>query len=90
MGYYVNPRGESKEQWLKANGVLINPDTALSNFNYNSTCLPVCLVDNGLFTAAGICYSPEETATFNRPDDERPKDWYLVPKVALKPWYDKE
>ena len=40
--------------------------------------LPVCLVDNGVFSAASICYSEEELAAFAQPDGRR-KAWFLVP-----------
>lgn len=83
MGFYINPKdGSSKEDWLKAHG------TALSSFNldmwdHSGKQLPVCLVDNGFFTAAGIAYCPREAEEFMRPDG-RPKQWYLVPTEALQ------
>ena len=41
--------------------------------------LPVCVVDNGQFTAACICYNEAEYDACNEPDDKRPKYWGLVP-----------
>lgn len=89
MGYYVNPEDESKERFLVRVGQPISQGQALI-FDFTSDYLPVCLVDNGLFTAAGIAYNREEVVAFTRPDDHRPKLWFKVLKADLKPWYDKE
>lgn len=85
MGYYVNPPTKSKEQWLAENGVAISL-SAVMNFDFADGYLPVCLVDNGPFTAAAIAYSPEERDEFLRPDG-RHKEWYAVSREHLKPWY---
>lgn len=45
----------------------IRPDQAL-----------VCVVDNGMFEAAGVAYSDRELQAFNRPDDRRPKVWLIL------------
>lgn len=79
MGSYVNPQGQSKEAWLNSNcssGPLsaIRPwDAELYQEN-----LPVCLVDNGPFTAAAIAYNEREFNDFNDPNDRRYKVWYIV------------
>lgn len=59
------------------------------NFDYNGTELPVCLVDNGAFTAAGIAYDPRERDDFLR-DDGRTKYWFAVRRSRLFPWLPKE
>jgi len=41
--------------------------------------LPVCFVDNGPFTAAGIAFDSNELAAFANPSDHRPKLWFIVP-----------
>lgn len=80
MGYYINPKdGSSKEEWLKAHAQEITEDLALQ-VDTNGDSLPVCLVDNGMFTAAGIGYCSREVEVFAMPDG-RPKQWYLA-KVA--------
>ncbi len=40
--------------------------------------LPVVLMDNGPFTAAGVCYSKRELEAFTDSSDSRPKKYYLV------------
>lgn len=84
MGYYVNPPTGSKEVWLAENGHQISTEEAQAFWvaplpGY----LPVCLVDNGAFTAAGIGFDLYETECFLRSDDPRPKTWWLVKKEDL-------
>jgi len=79
MGFYINPPDGTKEKWLDENGIMVDPppfwlkekDLAL-----------VCLMDNGPFMAAAVCFSRQELAEFSR-DDGRVKFWYLVEKKKL-------
>jgi hypothetical protein len=82
MGYYVNPVGMSKEQWLAKFAIDEgnNPPSSVSVF---PDTLPVCLINNGFFTAAGIAYDDEELAAFADPTDPRQRRWYIVPKAEL-------
>ena len=82
MGIYVNPKGMSKESWLDLYGdVTRNPAQCFEPSNKDQigfkASLPVCLVNNALFSAAGIAYSKEEMMEFARPDG-RQKTWYIV------------
>lgn len=38
----------------------------------------VCVVDNGIFEAAGVAYSSEEYGEFTRPEDPRPREYVLM------------
>lgn len=78
MGYYVNPRNESKESFLSREGIRASSDRKISWESVPAGFLPVALVDNGLFTAAGIAYSKAELDEFTRSDDPRPRKLYLV------------
>ena len=82
MGCYINPPNESKEEFLNKNGLpLAGPPT-----NFDSIAedfLPVVLVDNGPFTAAGVAYDKREFEAFTAPDD-RPTRWFLVTKADLR------
>jgi len=82
MGYYINPPDCSKEQFLHNHGRPVLPGAARITHDE----LPVCLVNNGAFTAAGIAYSAEEIEAFSRPDG-RAKLWFMVSREKLKPYY---
>lgn len=81
MGYYVNPTNKSKEEFLREKGVAVPRTFKWTDLHEGS--LPVVLLDNGAFTAAGIAYSTEEFAAFTRVDDRRPKQIYTVPISEL-------
>lgn len=80
MGCYVNPPEMSKEDWLEENGTLCNTIPVL---DLESDELPVCLVQNRLFSAAAVCCEQGKMIEFTRPDDSRKKVWYLVPIKKL-------
>lgn len=82
MGYYINPPDMSKEQFLQKHGTPINPN----DYQFNEEKLPVCLVDNGWMTAAGIAPDARELAVFNDPADARPKLWFEVSRELLAPY----
>lgn len=81
MGYYVNPPGVPKEEWLLSHGKAaqaIAPDGPPPEGR-----AWVCIVNNGAFTAAGVVYSQGELEAFSEPGDRRPKMWVQVPKDDL-------
>lgn len=88
MGLYINPTdGSTKEEFLAKYGRQVAETTASVYLKLNTTSsemLPVVLVDNVLFTAAGVCDTLEEFNAFTRPSDIRPKKFYLVPRSALR------
>jgi len=81
MGAYINPKGRSKESWLEEFGELI--ETPPKTVDLSSEFLPVCLMDNGPFTAAGIAFNQLELDAFTVKSDTRPKIWYMAHKEAL-------
>lgn len=90
MGFYINPAVGTKEQWLTLEGTLVHNVEHLMEAKFGTwkdptgkPMLPVCLVDNGVFTAAAVCYSKDELEAFGHPD-RRPRRWYLVPTSKLK------
>ena len=66
MGYYINPQHTSKEQWLNDYGLEVIGDDV--KWGRLPDMVLVCLVDNGPFTAAGICYDEVEFNEFRGPD----------------------
>lgn len=86
MGFYINPSNMTKEEWLKQHGV---PMAAPIDFEVMKDrkppeFYPVCLVNNGWMTAAGIAFDQGEHLAFiGDNSDRRPKKWYLVPRDKL-------
>jgi len=84
MGYYINPKDCSKEIWLDNHSSDLpnltppNWEKLQKEIDHGNHLLPVCLVNNGPFTAAGICYNQRELEEFSDPRDYRSKLWYLV------------
>lgn len=80
MGAYINPPDMTKEQWLAEHGKLLNDapprhDVLLGH-------LPVCLVQNPAFSAAGIAFDERELKAFTAPDS-RTKIWFYVQTEKL-------
>jgi len=65
MGYYINPRGMKKEEWLEENATRLEgtPEWPPPNGYYY-----VCLVENPTFTAAGVAYDERQFEAFCAPD----------------------
>lgn len=86
MGLYINPAGTTKEKWLFDHGIQTKwaSDLFDQGQEFEPTLYPVCLVENGLFRAAGVCYSQREFEAFSpRPSDTRPRTWFLVEASLL-------
>ena len=86
MGYYINPKDGTKEEWLAANARPITAPNA-RNWDFNSNELPICLVDNFHFTSAAIAYCPEEVMAFYYAGDGRPTRWFAATLEKLAPFY---
>ena len=83
MGYYINPKDMSKEEFLVRKGLLLDEPPIVHEADDRTA---VCLVDNGGFTAAGIIYRADELPVFTNPKDYRPKQWYMVKNSDLAPF----
>ena len=85
MGCYIDPKDETKEQFLDREGEEVESDYISENYRYikSKGKLPIVLVDNGPFTAAGVAYTEREFERFVRYDN-RPKRFYIVPIDKLK------
>lgn len=81
MGYYIRTNGnhdkaeELMQLYPETEGPRIPPDfTSISQDK-----AVVCVVDNGVFEAAGLCYDEEEFNAFNQ-EDGRDRKWLIMDK----------
>jgi hypothetical protein len=68
----------------KAAGLIADGGEFLANGKYNGEWSPdlVCVVDNGLFTAAAWVYSKQEMEDFQPSlSDRRPRTWVRYPYI---------
>ncbi len=84
MGKYINVAGMDKGTWLRQNGQSIPQSEAMAVLE-SGNAFPVCLVDNGPFTAAAIADNVGEVEEFSR-EDGRPREWFSVRKENLVPF----
>jgi len=85
MGIYINPvNGAIKELFLKKYGMEITLQDVKEFTDYKGEFAVVCLVNNGLFTAAAVMYNEREKQEFTRTSDPRPKTFFLVPKSVME------
>jgi len=83
MGYYIQTPGHNtgKAQRIceeHQEAFIIPRPTVFAKVPDNMGL--VCVIDNGLFDAAGYCYNLREFLEFSNPDDTRPKTWLLMDK----------
>jgi len=90
MGFYVNPPNESKESFLEREGIKSPYDLKIKWSNVSEGFLPVVLVNNGIFTAAGIAYCESELEAFTDMNDQRPRQIFLVKIEKLIPVTDED
>ena len=83
MGCYVNPPSEGKVAFLAREGLEVPVPPVWDKVPAGS--LPVVLVDNGPFTAAGVAFCESELRAFTDPSDRRPKRYFIVPIEKLLP-----
>lgn len=77
MGFYIETSSnKNKAQWLvdNAKGTIVNQAVPTHD------SIPVVVLDNGLFEAAGIAFDESELAEFTRPQDRRRRTIVMVPR----------
>ena len=75
MGYYINPTESTLEDYILKNSIRMSKED-FANYKYTGKSqpyLPVCVVHNGDFMAAGVAVDAAERNRFIHPDDYRPK-----------------
>ena len=85
MGKYINPKNQSKEDFLKQNGKLIYKQEMLE-YKFSDDKLLCAWVNNGMFTAALICYCENELDYIKRSSktDTRETHYFIVDKKKLE------
>lgn len=88
MGYYIEvPENKGKaRQIIELYGGRILP-YAPTHEDARADEAIICVVDNGLFEAAGFAYDKAELESFKRPDHgyQRPRTWLIIDrKKAIK------
>lgn len=80
MGYYIEATGaKGKAAWLVQNA----KGTIVSKATPSPDSIPVVVMDNGPFEAAGIAYSQRELDEFTYHGDTRPKTIVMVPRAEV-------
>lgn len=87
MGFYINPKDMSKEHWFDKNAFpnSISRSPKVRHYIPESDTVACVLVNNGAFTALGICYSQRELEDFAR-NDGRQKLWGHFPRSLVEPY----
>lgn len=92
MGKYVTTAVTiGKAQWIKEKltGTLelpVPPTPSELLVYARDGMVPVCVVQNGLFDAAGVCDTADELEAFTVPADTRPRTWLVVPRALIAPF----
>ncbi len=95
MGYYIEGPARGKASFLVGTyGAIRTPKheceqhllSAQHNGGVdilNGAKAVVCVVDNGIFDAAGYAFNYEEFKAFTLPSDPRPKEFLLMDKAKV-------
>jgi hypothetical protein len=87
MGWYINPKDMSKEEWLQKHMFFAQHHPPKNHYDAEDDLVVVCLVNNPGFSAAAICVSQHVLESFQvDPDDMRPKLWMHVKREDLIPF----
>lgn len=84
MGYYINvdSKGNALSASNKHHDLIIDGATVISPSPKSFIPNLVCVVDNGLFQAAGFCYDECEFNDWADPSDTRKKVWLVYERAA--------
>jgi len=83
MGFYVNPENETKEEFLEREGLIVTPGFSMQWDDIPQGHLPVILVRNPTFTAAGIAFCKDKFKVMTNSYDKRLRTIYFVPIEKL-------
>lgn len=82
MGYYIQGPARGKGEFLmeKYGADIVSKTRAEQLINSNEFAV-VCVVDNGPFEAAALCYDTREFEAFSNPSDYRSKLWMTMERA---------
>jgi len=84
MGYYINFKDKTKEEFLDARAIeMQTKEDVLNMCEHDKGFVPVVLIDNGGFTAAGVAFSRDELDAFTEDNDPRPRRFYVIKTSIL-------
>lgn len=65
MGCYVEPVGQSKDEWFSGTVLPISMEELLKwEYAADNTTVPIVKIDNGAFRAVAVLYSKKERSRF--------------------------
>lgn len=86
MGYYINENSKGEPAPSKGKvQFLINDVATVTDATFQDNLICVC--ENGMFDAAGYCYSEDEFKAFTHPDGRR-KTFLVYPHAKKVSGYE--
>ena len=84
MGYYIEtefPTGKAMQLVGTNHGRVIEKPSSFHAIPDDQ--LLICVVENGFFDAAAVCYNEREFEEFGYPEDTRTKTWVLLKRETV-------
>ncbi len=83
MGYYINCRFNigKAAQIVDMGGRIVDKPSSFHAIPPGEVL--ICVVENGPFDAAAVCYNEREFEDFGLAEDTRPKKWVLLDKETV-------
>lgn len=80
MGYYIElPSNINKAgQLIRDHNAIVRSGRPVTITDLADGKVLVCVVQNGMFDAAGIVFSDDELEAFSQPTDPRPRTWLAM------------
>ena len=84
MGFYIQGPMHGKAQYIceKHGGTIISHPQSLEGIEEDMAI--ICVIDKGIFEAAGFCFNEREFEEFNNLTDPRPRTWVKMDKAKAK------
>ena len=87
MGFYINPKDMSKEDWLLKNTKSRSVMPPSKNYlEHDDTVCVVATYDGNELFALGICYSMSELNRFKNGIPNVLCGWHQIPRAVVEPY----